>query len=150
MDASSLINLLVFPEDFSSHRDVLDDDLIAPAILVPEFLNGIRKLTLTKRISTNLAHRIVTRFEGLQVELFTMSAYRRELRTMTKNLSPYDATYVLRGWCEMWCEIRRHTHCIKKRKIVEQGSVDAVINSPLDPCTQHQVKLAATTIRRVV
>ena len=95
VDASSLINLLVFPEDFSSHRDVLDDDLIAPAILVPEFLNGIRKLTLKKRISTNLAHRIVTRFEVLQVELFTMSAYRRELWTMTKNLSPYDATYVL-------------------------------------------------------
>ena len=95
VDASSLINLLVFPENYTGYRDVFDDDLIAPAILVPEFLNGLRKLSTRKRISANLANRIVARFEGLQVELFTMSAHRRELWTMTKNLSPYDATYVL-------------------------------------------------------
>jgi predicted nucleic acid-binding protein len=93
--ASSLINLLAFPEEFSGHRNVLDDNLIAPAILVPEFLSGIRKLAIRRRIPTNLVNRIVNRFEGLQVELFTMSAYRRELWTMTKNFSPHDATYVL-------------------------------------------------------
>ena len=95
VDASSLINLLVFPENYTNYRDVFADDLIAPAILVPEFLNGIRKLSTRKRISTNLANRIVSRFEGLQIELFTMTSNRRELWTMTKNLSPYDATYVL-------------------------------------------------------
>ena len=95
VDASSLINLLAFPEEFSGHRNVFDDNLIAPAILVPEFLSGLRKLAIRKRMSTNLVNRIVARFEGLHVELFTMSAYRRELWTMTKNFSPYDATYVL-------------------------------------------------------
>ena len=95
VDASSLINFLAFPEEFSGHRNVFDDNLIAPAILVPEFLSGLRKLAIRKRMSTNLVNRIVARFEGLHVELFTMSAYRRELWTMTKNFSPYDATYVL-------------------------------------------------------
>ncbi len=95
VDASSLINLLAYPDEFSSHQNLLDDNLIAPAILVPEFLSGIRKLAIRKRIPTNLVNRIVTRFEGLQIELFTMSAYRRELWAMTKNFSPYDATYVL-------------------------------------------------------
>ena len=95
VDASSLINLLAFPEEFSGHRNVFDDNLIAPAILVPEFLSGLRKLAIRKRMSTNLVNRIVARFEGLHVELFTMSAYRRELWAMTKNFSPYDATYVL-------------------------------------------------------
>jgi len=95
VDASSLINLLAFPEEFSNYQNVFDDNLIAPAILVPEFLSGIRKLAIRKRISTNLVNRIVTRFEGLQIELFTMSAYRRELWAMTKNFSLYDATYVL-------------------------------------------------------
>jgi predicted nucleic acid-binding protein len=95
VDASSLINLLAYPDEFSSHQNLLDDNLIAPAILVPEFLSGIRKLAIRKRIPTNLVNRIVTRFEGLQIELFTMSVYRRELSAMTKNFSPYDATYVL-------------------------------------------------------
>ncbi len=36
---------------------------------------------------------------------------------------------------------------LRNGKVVEQGSVDAVINSPLDPYTQHLVKLAATAIR---
>lgn len=95
VDASSLINLLAYPDEFSSHQNLLDDNLIAPAILVPEFLSGIRKLAIRKRIPTNLVNRIVTRFEGLQIELFTMSVYRRELWAMTKNFSLYDATYVL-------------------------------------------------------
>ena len=85
VDASSLINLLAYPDEFSSHQNLLDDNLIAPAILVPEFLSGLRKLAIRKRMSTNLVNRIVARFEGLHVELFTMSAYRRELWTMTKN-----------------------------------------------------------------
>jgi predicted nucleic acid-binding protein len=95
VDASSLINLLAYPDEFSSHQNLLDDNLIAPAILVPEFLSGLRKLAIRKHISTNLVNRIVNRFEGLQIELFTMSAYRRELWAMTKNFSLYDATYVL-------------------------------------------------------
>jgi len=95
VDASSLINLLAYPDEFSIHQNLLNDNLIAPAILVPEFLSGLRKLAIRKRISTNLVNRIVTRFEGLQIELFTMSAYRRELWAMTKNFSLYDATYVL-------------------------------------------------------
>ena len=37
---------------------------------------------------------------------------------------------------------------LRNGKVVEQGSVDAVINSPLDPYTQHLVKLAATTIHK--
>jgi predicted nucleic acid-binding protein len=95
VDASSLINLLAYPDEFSSHQNLFDDNLIAPAILVPEFLSGLRKLAIRKHISTNLVNRIVNRFEGLHVDLFTMSAHRRELWTMTKNFSPYDATYVL-------------------------------------------------------
>lgn len=37
---------------------------------------------------------------------------------------------------------------LRNGKVVEQGSVDAVINSPIDPYTQHLVNLAATAIRK--
>jgi peptide/nickel transport system ATP-binding protein len=37
---------------------------------------------------------------------------------------------------------------LRNGKVVEQGSVNAVIDSPIDPYTQHLVKLAATAIRK--
>jgi peptide/nickel transport system ATP-binding protein len=37
---------------------------------------------------------------------------------------------------------------LRNGKVVEQGSVDAVIDSPIDPYTQHLVNLAATAIRK--
>ena len=37
---------------------------------------------------------------------------------------------------------------LRNGQVVEHGSVDAVIDAPTDPYTQHLVKLAATTIRK--
>jgi peptide/nickel transport system ATP-binding protein len=37
---------------------------------------------------------------------------------------------------------------LRNGQVVEQGSVGAVIDSPIDPYTQHLVKLATTTIRK--
>jgi peptide/nickel transport system ATP-binding protein len=37
---------------------------------------------------------------------------------------------------------------LRNGQVVEQGSVDAVIDSPTDPYTQHLVKLAATTVHK--
>ena len=94
VDASSLIDLFTFPENFSAQQEVLKERLIAPAILVPEFLNGIRKMVIRKSISSKLADEAVQRFAYLRIELTTLSSHRAELWRMLPNFTPYDATYV--------------------------------------------------------
>jgi peptide/nickel transport system ATP-binding protein len=37
---------------------------------------------------------------------------------------------------------------LRNGHVVEQGSVGDVVESPLDPYTQHLVKLAATTVHK--
>jgi predicted nucleic acid-binding protein len=95
IDASALINLLAFPEEFEKHRVAFDDYLIAPAILIPEFLNGVRKLLIRKEIHTGHASHMISEFDNLRVELHTLTDNRKELWSMAQNMTPYDAAYVL-------------------------------------------------------
>jgi predicted nucleic acid-binding protein len=95
IDASALINLLAFPENFEVHRESFEDYLIAPAILIPEFLNGVRKLLIRKEIPTDHAKFMISEFDDLRVELLTLTDDRTELWSMAQNMTPYDAAYVL-------------------------------------------------------
>ena len=47
LDASALIDFLLVPEGFDQHVSILKDNLIAPAILIPEVLNALKKAYLT-------------------------------------------------------------------------------------------------------
>ena len=95
VDASFLINYLVYPEEFDKHSELIDDILIAPAILIPEFLNALRKMVFRKILPRALANEIADRFADLPFSLFDLKDHRIELWNLLSNFTPYDATYVL-------------------------------------------------------
>ena len=95
LDASALIDFLLVPEAFDQHVSILKDNLIAPAILVPEVLNALKKAYLTKRVSRAQANQAAKYFASFNITLVTLSAYRHEMWELVNNLTPYDASYVL-------------------------------------------------------
>ncbi len=95
LDASALANFLLVPEAFHKHVPILKDNLIAPAILVPEVLNALKKAYLTKRVSRAQANQAAKYFASFNITLVTLSAYRHEMWELVNNLSTYDASYVL-------------------------------------------------------
>jgi predicted nucleic acid-binding protein len=95
IDASTLINLFAFPQYFEKHRGLFEEELIAPAILIPEFLNGLRNLVFRKVIPRFIADSAVQKFSQLEIKLATLDSHRSEIWHMLHNFTPYDATYVL-------------------------------------------------------
>ena len=92
LDASALIDFLLVPEGFDQHVSILKDNLIAPAILVPEVLNALKKAYLTKRVSRAQANQAARHFASFNITLVTLSAYRHEMWELVNNLTPYDAS----------------------------------------------------------
>ena len=77
LDASALIDFLLVPEGFDQHVSILKDNLIAPAILVPEVLNALKKAYLTKRVSRAQANQAARHFASFNITLVTFISIKR-------------------------------------------------------------------------
>lgn len=73
---------------------ILDDDLFAPDLLVPEVLAVLRRMTSRNLLSDPEADLLVRVFQGAPVEYVQVWPQAARVWDLRHNLSPYDACYV--------------------------------------------------------
>ena len=94
IDASVLLDLLTHPATMTQHRDILDDDLIAPDHVVAEVLNALKRLYVTKHISRTRANEAANDFASIAIDFVSLHALQHDMWSMVDNVSPYDAAYL--------------------------------------------------------
>lgn len=94
LDASALVNLLLDEESRHSTRQLYDNDVYAPAILIPETINAFKRMAAKKQISKVLAREKVALLSVLPVDLIPMQRLSLDVWELSETFSTYDACYV--------------------------------------------------------
>lgn len=92
IDASAMIDVLVGSERASQLLAVLDDDLFAPDLLVPEVYSFLRRMASSGSLRD--AERLAAEMRRAPVEYLHTWPYAERIWSWRHNMSPYDATYV--------------------------------------------------------
>jgi predicted nucleic acid-binding protein len=94
VDASAMIDLITAGTRGDQLVSILDDDLFAPDLLVPEVLGFLRRMVSQNRFTDSEADRLAQVFEGAPVEYVHVWPYTGRVWDLRHNLSQYDACYV--------------------------------------------------------
>jgi len=94
IDASALIEILLKDESAAKSRRLLSHDLFAPAILIPETVNALKKSTRLKLVTKAIARDKVAFLSLLPIDLVPMQRLSLEIWQLSDSLSAYDACYV--------------------------------------------------------
>jgi predicted nucleic acid-binding protein len=94
IDASALVEFTLNPELASRSRHLFDDDVFAPALLIAESLNALKKQITRKRISAPRATFAMRRIQTVPIELLSMHNLTEKVWNLSKTFSTYDACYV--------------------------------------------------------
>ena len=94
IDASALIEILLKDETAEKSRRLLSHDLFAPAILIPETVNALKKAARLKAVSKTVAREKVALLSALPVDLVPMQRLSLEIWELSESFSAYDACYV--------------------------------------------------------
>jgi predicted nucleic acid-binding protein len=94
IDASVLLDLLTRPATMTQHRDILNDDLLAPDHVVAEVLNALKRLYVTKHISRTRANEAAADLATIAIDFVSLRALQHDMWSMVDNVSPYDAAYL--------------------------------------------------------
>lgn len=96
LDSSALIGALVRSSaEGVWAADVLEDEqIMAPAFLLTETANGLRRLELQGHLSSLAASGAFERARSLRVDLYPFAPYAQRVWELRFNLTPYDAWYV--------------------------------------------------------
>ena len=94
IDASALIEILLKDETAAKSRRLLSHDLFAPAILIPETVNALKKSTRLKLVTKAIARDKVAFLSLLPIDLVPMQRLSLEIWQLSDSLSAYDACYV--------------------------------------------------------
>ncbi len=73
---------------------ILNDDLFAPDLLVPEVLASLRRMTSHNMLTALEADQLAQVFEGAPVEYVHVWPHAVRVWDLRHNMSPYDACYV--------------------------------------------------------
>ena len=94
IDASALIEILLKDETAAKSRRLLSHDLFAPAILIPETVNALKKSARLKLVTKAIARDKVAFLSLLPIDLVPMQRLSLEIWQLSDSLSAYDACYV--------------------------------------------------------
>ena len=94
LDASALVNLLLHDDSRESTRAIFDHDVYAPAILVPETINALKRIATSRQISKTRAREKVALLSVLPVDLIPMQRLSLDVWELSETFSTYDACYV--------------------------------------------------------
>ena len=73
---------------------ILDDDLFAPDLLIPEVLGFFRRMASQKRLPAADADRLAQVFQSAPVEYVPVWPHTARIWELRHVLSPYDACYL--------------------------------------------------------
>lgn len=94
LDSSALIEFVLHSQAAGNANHLVDDETIAPALLIPESLNALKKQYLRKRITLERARMAMRRIESAPVDLVSMHDLTRNVWDLAATFSTYDACYV--------------------------------------------------------
>ena len=94
IDASALIEILLKDETASKSRSLLAHDLFAPAILIPETVNALKKSVRLKSLTKLIAREKVALLSVMPVDLVPMQRLSLDIWELSDTFSAYDACYV--------------------------------------------------------
>ncbi len=94
IDASALIEILLKDETAAKSRRLLSHDLFAPAILIPETVNALKKSARLKLVTKAIAREKIAYLSLLPIDLVPMQRLALEIWQLSESLSAYDACYV--------------------------------------------------------
>ncbi len=94
VDASAMIDMLTGGPRSDQLIPILDDDLFAPDLLVPEVLAFLRRMTSHNMLADPEADQLARVFQGAPVEYVHVWPHAARIWDLRHNLSPYDACYV--------------------------------------------------------
>ncbi len=94
VDASAMIDMLTGGPRSDQLIPILNDDLFAPDLLVPEVLASLRRMTSHNMLTALEADQLAQVFEGAPVEYVHVWPHAVRVWDLRHNMSPYDACYV--------------------------------------------------------
>jgi predicted nucleic acid-binding protein len=94
VDASAMIDTLTGGVRSDQLIPILDDDLFAPDLLIPEVLAFLRRMTSRNMLTDPEADQLARVFHGAPVEYVHVWPQVARVWDLRHNLSPYDACYV--------------------------------------------------------
>ena len=94
IDASAMIEVLRRTPKAAAIERLLDDDLIAPDLLITEVLHHFRFLVLGKTMSRVDATRVVEVFESADIEYVTVRPLTNRIWQLHSHVSAFDAAYI--------------------------------------------------------
>ena len=94
IDSSALVELVLNPELARRSGHLLDDDVYAPALLIPDSLNALKRQVSRKLISNQRATVAVQRIHTAPIEMVSMHPLTDEIWKISSTFSTYDACYV--------------------------------------------------------
>jgi predicted nucleic acid-binding protein len=94
IDASSLVDFLIGAPRVASLTHVLDDDLFAPDLLVPEVMRQLRRFVASGHLDRLVGDQQIAALRDLPIEYLHIWPYTRQMWGWRHNVSAYDACYV--------------------------------------------------------
>lgn len=94
VDASAVIDFLMGAPNARALAALLDDDLYAPDLLVPEVVHHVRYEERGGRLDAADATRAIEVFEHAAIDYMSVVPFTAEIWALRHNVSAYDACYV--------------------------------------------------------
>ena len=94
VDASAIIDALTANARAEQLLAILDDDLFAPDLLVPEVYSFLRRMAAHDRLTATAADQLAVVLQQAPIEFVHTWPYSERIWLWRHTMSPYDATYV--------------------------------------------------------
>ena len=94
IDSSALVELVLNPERARHSGYLLGEDVFAPALLIPESLNALKKQVARKAISPQRAKLAMQRIHTAPIDVVSMHNLTEHIWKLSGTFSTYDACYV--------------------------------------------------------
>jgi predicted nucleic acid-binding protein len=94
IDSSALVEIVLNPEFAKRSAHHLGDEVFAPALLIPESLNALKKHVAKGLISRQRATLAMQRIATAPIDLMSMHTLTSEIWQLSGSFSTYDACYV--------------------------------------------------------
>lgn len=94
IDSSALVELVLNPELAQRSGRLLGEDVFAPALLIPESLNALKKQVSRKLLSPQRATVAMRRIHTAPIDVVSMHNLTEQIWQLSGTFSTYDACYV--------------------------------------------------------
>ncbi|MBI4883387.1 MAG: type II toxin-antitoxin system VapC family toxin [Actinobacteria bacterium] len=94
VDASAMIDVLTLTSRGRKLLPIIDDDLFAPDLLIPEVYSFLRRMVAAKRLTPPAADELSLRLRQAPIEYLPTWPCADRMWGWRQNVSPYDAAYV--------------------------------------------------------